>query len=303
MTTSIAGPVYATPADPGRIGDYRIVREPGDTRPLYRFRDRLGAQAEPGRFHLYAGWFCPWAQRSTLVVALAGLQDAVSVSYVDGARDARGWAFRETSGPDPVNGFVLLRDAYEATEPGFDGHVSVPTLWDRRTRRVVSNDYGLLDADLATAFLHLSTTGLELYPAALRDRVDELDRWLGPAVNAGVTAAQGDGEQALSARARLNEAFEALDARLAGSRFLLGDRLTLADVRLWVTLVRYDVQANATGALGGPLADHPQLWDYARDLYQRQAFRSTTDLSTFTAPGALVPDWERPTRRSAGVAP
>jgi glutathionyl-hydroquinone reductase len=301
---------YASPADPTVYGEYRINRDPQDLRPLYRFAKRLvkpGAGvsdspgllvADPGRFHLYSGWFCPWAQRATLVVALAGLADAVSVSYVAPARDARGWAFREVNGPDPVNGFTLLREAYEATEPGFDGHVSVPTLWDRRTHQVASNDYATLDADLATAFAEVSSTRVELYPQDLRDDIDELDRWLGPAVNHGVHQAGGDGEQARAARDGVASAFAALEGRLGGSRYLLGDRVTLADVRLFVTLVRYDVGVNAEGGVGPHLPELSNLWAYARDLYQQDAFRATTRLEAFTRPGADVPDWEQPSHRA-----
>jgi glutathionyl-hydroquinone reductase len=294
---------FASPADVRAYGDYRVPQVPGDHRPLYRFTGRLIAGREhlvdrpghfvaaPGRYHLYSGWFCPWAHRSTLVIALAGLEDVVSVSYVDGQRDGRGWAFREPNGPDPVNGFTLLRQAYEATEAGFDGHVSVPTLWDTRTRKIVSNDYGTLDADLASEFRDWSTTGIELYPNDLRDEIDQLDRWLGPAINHGVHRAAGDGDDARAARSRIRSVFAALDESLANSPFLLGDRLTLADVRLFVTLVRYDVQANVTGKVGPRLTELPNLWAYARDLYHRKEFRATTQFASFTAPGAAVPEW------------
>ncbi len=296
-------PRYASPADLERYGAYRIVRDPDDARPLYRFTGRVvspGAGIEdgpgryvaaPGRFHLYSGWFCPWAQRSTLVIALAGLQDAVSVSYVDGARDARGWGFRESNGADPVNGFTLLRQAYDATEPGFDGHVSVPTLWDRHTGRVVSNDYGLLDADLASQFGPWSSTGVELYPADLRGRIDELEEWLRPAVNQGVHRAAGVGEEAAAARADVRTAFDRVNDTLAGSRYLLGDRLSLADVRLFVTLARYDRQANAALRVGPRLDAWPHLWAYARTLFQQKAFRAATRFETFGPEIADRPDW------------
>ena len=166
MTTTPAR--YASPADTSAHGEYRINRSPGDERPLYRFTGRItadgssGFPAEPGRYHIYAGWFCPWAQRTTIQRALHGLEDIVSVSYVDDVRDGRGWAFRETHGPDPVNGFELLRDAYEATEPGFDGHVSVPALWDRRTGRIVSNNFATIGIDLATQFGAWSNGAVDL---------------------------------------------------------------------------------------------------------------------------------------------
>ncbi|WP_329500897.1 glutathione S-transferase C-terminal domain-containing protein [Kitasatospora herbaricolor] len=299
-------PRYADAVDTTTHGEYRINRAPGDERPLYRFTGRItadgssGFRAEPGRYHVYAGWFCPWAQRVTIQLALNGLEDVVSVSYVDGARDGRGWAFRETHGPDPVNGFTLLREAYEATEPGFDGHISVPTLWDRQTGRIVSNDFAGIGIDLATEFGEWSN-GADHYPSELRPRIEELDSWLGPAVNRGVGAAAGEGAAAEAARAELSAAFAELDKLLGQQRHLLGERLTEADVRLWVTLARFDVAANAGGAIGPALDAYPNLWAYARDLYQRPAFAGTTDFATFARPGAVLPDWNAAHGREALV--
>ncbi|MBN9618674.1 MAG: glutathione S-transferase C-terminal domain-containing protein [Actinobacteria bacterium] len=271
---------YAGPVDPARFGEYAIRRTPDDPRPLYRFAGRVtadgssGFRAEPGRYHVYAGWFCPWSQRVTLQRALNGLEDVVSVSYVDNARDGRGWAFRETHGPDPVNGFTLLREAYEATEVGFDGHISVPTLWDRETRRVVSNDYRTIGLDLATEFRAFGN-GVDTYPAPLRTEIEQLDTWVGPAVNQG-----GPG----SAR---DAALRRLDERLAGHRYLVGSEVTEADVRLWVTLVRLP-----------QVAEYPNLWGYARDLYRRPAFAATTDFASFTVPGTRPLDWAQPHDRA-----
>jgi putative glutathione S-transferase len=270
---------YASPADTATYGEYRVRVDPADRRPLHRFADRVVVPgdraaapgrvvAEPGRFHLYASRSSPWSHRSLLVVSLAGLEDVVSVSYVHPERDARGWAFREPTGEDPVNGFTLLREAYEATEPGFDGHVAVPALWDRATDRVVSNTPGTLDVDLATAFAPWSTTGADLYPADIRSEIDQLDWWIGPVVNHGAQHAKGgDTEIARAAGKALRSALGTLDGLLAESRYLLGGRLTLADVRLWVTLVRF----------GPELREYDALWQYTRDLLDRDAFRSTTE--------------------------
>jgi putative glutathione S-transferase len=295
-------PRFASPADTKTHGEYRINRIPGDERPLYRFTGRItadgssGFKAEPGRYHLYSGWFCPWAQRTIIQRALNGLEDVVSVSYVDGKRDARGWAFREQHGPDPVNGFLLLRDAYEITEPGFDGHVSVPTLWDRVTGRIVSNDFPTIGLDLATQFGQWSN-GADTYPVHLRDDVAELDRWLGPTVNWGAAAASGTGDAALTARKDLLDAFTQLDDRLAARRFLLGEEITEADVRLYVTLARYDSTTNADRSINAGLSEFPNLWAYARDLYAHPAFRDTTDFTSFTRPGVALPDWDAPQER------
>jgi len=284
--------VFATPTDVATHGEYTINHTADDPRPLYRFAGRITTDGstpfapEPGRYHLYSGLFCPWAQRSVLVIELAGLGDAVSVSYVDHSRDARGWAFREEQGADPVNGFTLLRDAYEATEPGFDGHVSVPALWDRATGTLVSNSYGLIDIDLATRF---GGDGIELYPHDLRSAIDELDGWIGPDVNQGTRLALGDDPAAREAARVLDDAFARLDDRLAGSRYLLGERLTLADVRLWVTLVRHD--ARAAGSSTSRLAERPALWRYARDLYSLPAFSGTTDFGSFGGTPEVQAEW------------
>jgi putative glutathione S-transferase len=296
---------YASAADTSRHGEYRITRDPGDERPLYRFRGRISTDgstpfaAEAGRYHIYSGWFCPWAQRVVIARALAGLEDVVSLSYVDGARDGRGWAFRERHGADPVNGFTLLREAYEATEPGFDGHVSVPTLWDRTSRTVASNDFVTIGIDLATRFRALATPVIDTYPADLADDIEQLDRWIGPAVNHGVHGAAGHGPAAAAARSTLLDAFAELDQRLASSRYLLGDRLTEADIRLFVTLVRYDQTVNADRSINAGLHAYRNLWAYARDLYSIPAFRDSTDFSTF----ASLSSWNAPAHRGEPRTP
>ena len=291
--------VFASAVDTERFGEYRILQQPDDPRPLYRFEGRISNDgstpfaAEPGRYHIYSGWFCPWAQRVTIAHALAGVADIVSVSYVDGARDARGWGFRASHGPDPVNGFTLLREAYEVTEPGFDGHVSVPTLWDRVTGRVASNQFRTIGIDLATQFGALATPLIDTYPADLADEIEQLDAWIGPNVNKGVNVAAGSGPAAQEARSVLLDTFHELDQRLATSRFLLGDRLTEADIRLFVTLVRYDQTVNADRTINAGLAAYPNLWAYARDLYAVPAFRDTTDFTSFSA----VTSWTKPAGR------
>lgn len=232
-----------------------------------------------------------------IALELSGLREIVSVSYVDGRRDGRGWGFRERNGPDPVNGFTLLRDAYEVTEPGFDGHVSVPTLWDRQSGRVVSNQFTTMGIDLATQFRHLASPVIDTYPADLAADIEELDGWIGPDVNRGVAVAGGEGPAAEDARVRLLTAFAALDDRLSTNRYLLGDRLTEADIRLLVTLVRYDLGANAGNRINAGLRAFEHLWAYARDLYAIDAFRRTSDFRTY---GSLAA-WDLPVQREALV--
>src|ERR1035438_2100756 len=207
MTTATAQAGGASPVDFATYGDYgdyqpkRAAQQAPASRPAgefvraaYPFRGRItadgssGYPAEPGRYHLYISWACPWAHRSAIVRKLLGLEDVISLSAVDPIRDGRGWAFREGDGYslDPVNGFALLREAYEATEPGYDGHISVPVLWDRQTSRIVSNNFPDITIDLDTQFGQWADPSAELYPAALRPEIDAINEVVYEGVNNGV---------------------------------------------------------------------------------------------------------------------
>lgn len=311
----------ASAVDFDKFGAYGVKSKPaadgGFQRSPYPFRGRItvdgvsGFPAEPGRYHLYISWACPWAHRSAIVRQLVGLDEVVSMSVVDPIRDSRGWAFREGPGhgPDPVNGFELLRDAYQATEPGYDGHVSVPLLWDKKTGRIVSNNFPDISIDLGTQFGEWATPGVDLYPDGLRKDIDELNESVYTDVNNGVyrcgfAPSQEAYDQAVVVLfSRLDE----LETRLGGSRYLFGDTITEADVRLWVTLVRFDaVYVTHFKANLRRLVDYPNLWAYARDLYSVPAFGGTTDFDHIKRhyymthpqlnPGRIVPagpilDW------------
>jgi glutathionyl-hydroquinone reductase len=257
-------------------------------RPKYPFQGRVtadgssGFKAESDRYHLYISWACPWAHRTAIVRELKGLQDVVGLSVVDPVRDGRGWAFRHGPGhgPDPVNGFAFLSEAYQETEPGFDGHMSVPVLWDRQTGRIVSNNFPDITLDLATAFEQWAAPGVDTYPEPLRAEIDALNDRIYTFVNNGVyRCGFAPTQQAYDAAVvDLFAVLDELDARLAGRRFLFGDAITEADVRLWVTLVRFDaVYATHFKANLHRVVDYPALWPYARDLYQHPAFGGTTN--------------------------
>ena len=301
MTTTqdATEPRYASPVDYETYGDYGPGRgfDSGQAfrRPRYRFQGRItaggssGYRAEPRRYHLYIAWGCPWAQRTAIVRKLKGLEEIVSLSYVDDVRDGRGWAFRERRGSDPVNGFTFLAEAYEATEPGYDGHVSVPVLWDRQTGKVVSNNFPDITIDLGTEFERWASGAVDLYPAALRPEIDALNERVYETVNNGTYQVAGATTQADYERLRhlLLATFAELDERLAGRRFLFGGDITEADIRLWPTLARFDLSYNPLGKISErPLSSYPNLWGYARDLYQRPAFRETTDFGALGRFGA-----------------
>lgn len=147
------------------------------------FRDRItadgssGYPTQPGRYHLYVSLACPWAHRAIIARRLLGLEEVVSLSVVDPIRDERGWAFREGPGhtADPVNGFAFLSEAYLASDPTFVGRYTVPAVWDRVTRRIVTNDYPDITIQLETAFADLATTPLDLYPEPLWEEIDAVN--------------------------------------------------------------------------------------------------------------------------------
>jgi putative glutathione S-transferase len=282
----------ASPVDFLSYGDYSVkapVRADGAfVRPLYPFQGRItadgssGFKAEPGRYHLYVSLACPWAHRSVLVRGLLGLEDVVSLSVVDPIRDGRGWAFRDGPGygPDPVNGFTLIREAYDATEPGYDGHISVPVLWDRETSRIVSNNFPDITIDLDTQFGAWARPGVDLYPEPLRAEIDALNDIVYTTVNNGVyRCGFATSQEAYDAAvAALFATLDDLERRLASRRYLFGGQITEADVRLWVTLARFDsVYVTHFKANVRRLVDYPNLWAYTRDLYQQPAFGPTTN--------------------------
>jgi putative glutathione S-transferase len=289
----------APEAGPFDVDTYGTIYEPrsGPSVPVslsldaYPFRGRVGADggfpAEPGRYHLYISWACPFAHRSAIVRELKGLQDVVGLSVVDPLRDARGWAFRRGPGltlDTGGSGFTFLSEAYDRThgEP-YPGRITVPVLWDTRTRRIVSNHYPDISLDLGNAFdAWAATPDLDLYPADLRAEIDTLNDRIAETVNTGVYAAGFATAQAGYERAvhAVFATFDDLEARLGdGRRYLFGDRLTEADIRLWVTLVRFDSVYHGHFKVNlSRLVDLPRLWAYTRRLYALPAFGGTTYL-------------------------
>ena len=269
---------------------------PSETRPTgefvrqeYTIRDRItadgssGFAAEPGRYHLYVSLACPWAHRAIIVRRLLGLEDTISMSVVDPVRDERGWAFRDGDGhgADGVCGFNFLSEAYLVTDPDYTGRYTVPCIWDRKTGRLVTNNYPDITIDFETQFTAFHRAGApDLYPEALRPAIDEINAMVYREVNNGVYRAgfavlQQPYEAAVT---RLFTALDTLEARLANQRYLVGGQLTEADVRLWTTLVRFDaVYVGHFKCNLRRLVDYPNLWGYARDLYQREGFGDTVN--------------------------
>jgi putative glutathione S-transferase len=271
------------------------------------FRDRIttdgssGYKAEPGRYHLYVSLACPWAHRAVIVRRLMGLEDVISLSVVDPIRDERGWAFRDGPGHtiDPVNGFHFLSEAYHATDPTFEGRYTVPTLWDRATRRIVTNDYPVLTTQFETAFAGFATTDSDLYPAPLREEIDAVNQVVYEDVNNGVYKA-GFAETQSAYEAAFDALFarlDWLDERLSRQRYLVGNTLTEADVRLFTTLVRFDAVYYVHFKCNlRRLVDYSNLWPYARDLFQTPGFGDTVNFDHIKRHYYMTHDKLNPTR-------
>jgi putative glutathione S-transferase len=258
-------------------------------RPQYTIRDRISAdgssgfRAEPERYHLYVSLACPWACRTVMVRKLLGLESVISLSVVDPVRDERGWAFRDGPGhsADPVNGFQFLSEAYFRTQPDFDGRYTVPCLWDRETERLVSNNFPDITIDFETQFQAFQRPDApDLYPEHLRAEIDSINALTYTDVNNGVyksgfATTQAAYETAVTA---LFERLDWLEQRLATQRYLVGNQLTEADIRLFPTLARFDaVYVGHFKCNLKRLVDYPNLWGYARDIYQIPGIAETVN--------------------------
>ena len=261
--------------------DGRFVRQESAFRRRVSADGSSGFPAAAGRYHLYACLCCPWSQRAVIGRILKGLENAISLSYVDPYRDARGWAFTGGEFVDHVNGFALLGEAYAATDPSFEERYSLPVLWDTETRQIVSNESGEILRMLNEAFDAFAENDVDLYPRALRPEIDALNELIYENVNNGVYEAGFSRNQA-AYEARCNGVFAVLDQleeRLGRTRYLVGDTPTEADWRLFPTLARFDTVYYVHFKVNRRrIVDYPNLWGYARDLYQLPGVAKTVDM-------------------------
>ncbi|WP_432987839.1 glutathione S-transferase family protein [Dactylosporangium sp. CA-233914] len=236
---------------------------------------------EAGRYRLIWSRACPWAHRAVIVRGLLGLQDAVSLGTVDPIRDERGWRFTlDPDGRDPVLGIEFLSEAYARTDPQYEGRVTVPALIDTLTGHVVSNDYPQITLDFSTDWAPLATQWPDLLPAHVRGEMEQLMQEIYEDVNNGVyRCGFATGQEAYEeAYDRLFARLDRLESRLASRRFLFGEHITEADVRLFTTLVRFDaVYHNHFKCNRNKLTEMPHLWRYARELFNTPGFGDTVD--------------------------
>ncbi|WP_425954549.1 glutathione S-transferase family protein [Xylanimonas sp. McL0601] len=239
---------------------------------------------EPRRFRLVAARACPWANRSIIVRRLLGLEDVISLGLPGPTHDERSWTFDlDPGGKDPVLGIERLQEAYFRRQPGYPLGITVPAIVDTRDGAVVTNDFAQITLDLSTEWTEHHREGApRLLPddAAARAELDDVMRWVYTEVNNGVYRAGFAGSQDAYevAYLRLFDALDRLELRLGTRRFLMGGQITEADVRLFTTLVRFDAVYHGHFKCNrNKLIEMPNLWAYARDLFQTPGFGDTVD--------------------------
>jgi putative glutathione S-transferase len=274
-----------------RTDAYQTTNEDGEfERGTTSFRDRIEDdpdarfQPEAGRYHLYVCNACPWAHRTLLVRALKGLEDAISVDYVDPFRGDDGWQFTpEKAGctEDTENGSDYLREVYQAADPDMTGRVTVPVLWDKQEETIVNNESEEILRMLDTEFDDVAERDVDLYPEGYREEVDRIIEAIYEPINNGVyRTGFADSQEAYDEA--VEELFDALDhwdEVLADQRYLAGDRLTEADICMFTTLVRFDEVYHTHFMCNHRLIEqYDNLWPYLRDVYQTPGVAETVNM-------------------------
>ena len=283
---------------------------------------RGGFKAEAGRYHLYVSYACPWAHRTLIMRALKGLEDMISVSVVGMTMLEHGWTFDTTDGStgDALFGHSYMHQVYTKADPGYTGRVTVPVLWDKQAGTIVSNESADILRMLNSAFDTIGATPGDYWPEHMRAGIEPVNERIYHTVNNGVyksgfSTTQEAYEEALYP---LFESLDWLEGRLASQRYLLGDALTEADIRLFTTLVRFDpVYVGHFKCNLRRLVDYPNLWAYTRDIYALPGVADTVHMDHIKThyyashksinPSGVVPagpevDFSEPHKRQALAA-
>ncbi|MDR6348635.1 glutathione S-transferase family protein [Pantoea sp. SORGH_AS_0659] len=262
----------------------------GFVRQTSRFRHWISADgssafaAEPDRYHLYVALICPWASRTLLARSLKGLDKVISVSVVEPQLGAQGWRFGDYPGADRdwLNKAEYLHELYTRADADFTGRATVPVLWDKKTQTIVNNESADILRMLNSGFGALADDRIDLYPEDLRAEIDALNESIYPRLNNGVYRT-GFATTQVSYQQAFNDVFSQLDElelRLQDGRtFLLGERLTEADIRLFVTLVRFDAAYHGLFKCNlRRLRDYPLLDRYLKSMLSVSGVRETVNI-------------------------
>lgn len=242
-----------------------------------------GFEAASGRYHLYVSHACPWAHRTIIMRALKGLTTHISVSVVNWVMRESGWTFEPGPGVvgDPVADVVNLHEIYCRADRKYTGRVTVPLLWDKQTDQPVSNESSEIILMFNDAFNELTGNRDDYYPEDLKAEIEQINDYVYDRINNGVYKTGFATKQSVYEEQveRLFEGLDHLELRLSERRYLVGDRLTLADWRLFTTLIRFDpVYVGHFKCNLKRLIDYPNLWAYTRELYQMSGIADTVHM-------------------------
>ncbi|MEY8463176.1 glutathione S-transferase family protein [Streptococcus merionis] len=243
---------------------------------------KAGFKAEIGRYHLYISLACPWASRTLMMRKLKGLEDYISLSVVHPLMLENGWTFETGEGviADDVNQSDYLYQVYTAAQPDYSGRVTVPVLWDKKTKTIVNNESAEIMRIFNTAFNELTGNTADYYPKDLQSEIDEMNDFVYDTINNGVYKAGFATKQSVyETEVRiLFEALDQLEKRLENQHYLVGNQLSEADIRLFTTLVRFDaVYYGHFKCNLKRLVDYPNLWAYTKRIYNLPGISETVN--------------------------
>lgn len=261
----------------------RFVREDSIFHNWVTSDGSSGFKAEPNRYHLYISYACPWASRTLIFRKLKRLENVISISVLHWHMGENGWEFREGPGctPDHANGASRLYEVYLKAKPDYTGRVTVPVLWDKHQKTIVNNESAEIIRMFNRAFDAWGDDSVDFYPQELRTEIDAINETIYHNVNngvyrAGFATSQQAYEEAFDA---LFATLDELESRLSRKRYLVGNRITEADWRLFTTMVRFDpVYYGHFKCNKRRLVDYPDLWSYTRELYQVRGVAETVNL-------------------------
>ena len=235
---------------------------------------------EMERYHLYLSYACPWAHRTLIVIALKQLESVVSTSFVHPIRDKKGWRFESQNSQyyDTINGFSYLMEAYKIMDSQYDMRVTVPVLWDKHTKQIVNNESSDIIIMLNNEFNQFTNSKLDLYPEEMRTEIDEINQYIYTNINNGVYKCGFASSQKVydSEVDNLFTAIKKIELRLKDRKYLVGDSITLSDIRLFVTLIRFDaVYFNHFKTNHQHIYEYKNLWSFVKLIYHHDKIRPT----------------------------